>query len=88
MSDSAATRVSSLTIRDLRRGETAIVTGFAGIDGQMERELREIGFSEQDEVEGMAFGAFGRTPISVRLNRTIIALRGSEAKLIEVERRK
>lgn len=76
-----------LTIRDLARGDIAVVTGFSGDDEAMVRELREIGFSEEDEVEILAFGAFGRTPVSVRLNRTIIALRGGEARMIHVERR-
>lgn len=76
-----------ITIRDLKRGEKGAVTGFRGDEAGMVRELREIGFSEGDEVEILALGLFGRTPVSVRLNRTIIALRGGEAAMIEVERR-
>jgi len=77
----------TITIRDLKRGEHALVTGFTDAEAPIVRELREIGFSEGDDIEVLALGAFGRTPVSVRLNRTIIALRGGEAAMIEVARR-
>ncbi len=76
-----------ITIKNLKRGEIASVAGYSADAGQMEQELREIGFAEGDEVEVLAIGLIGGTPISVRLNRTIIALRANEAALIEVERR-
>ncbi len=75
-----------LTLRNLKRGETGIVTGFVENDAIREEELREIGFAEGDEVQVLEYGSFGRTPISVRLNRTIIAVRANEAKSIEVSR--
>lgn len=78
---------TTTTIRDLKRGEHASVTGFIDAEAPMVRELREIGFSEGDDIEILALGAFGRTPISVRLNRTIIALRSNEAAMIRVTRR-
>ncbi|MCI5047960.1 MAG: ferrous iron transport protein A [Aquisalinus sp.] len=75
-----------LTLRNLKRGETGIVTGFVKNDAIREEELREIGFAEGDEVQVLEYGSFGRTPISVRLNRTIIAVRANEAQSIEVSR--
>lgn len=48
-------------------------------------KLREIGFSEGDEVEMVGAGPFGGKTLAVRLNRTLIALRTSEASFIEVD---
>ncbi|MCI5044996.1 MAG: ferrous iron transport protein A [Aquisalinus sp.] len=76
----------TLTLKNLKRGETGIVTGFVESDSIREEELREIGFAEGDEVQVLEFGSFGGTPISVRLNRTIIAVRANEANSIEVSR--
>ncbi len=70
----------------LARGEVARVVGFQAGETSLEMKLREIGFAEGDEVELMARGALGGTPVSVRLNRTVIALRRGEAALIQVLR--
>lgn len=51
----------------------------------LEAKLREVGFSEGDEVEMLTHGPFGGRTIAVRLNRSIIALRGAEAELIRIE---
>jgi ferrous iron transport protein A len=51
----------------------------------LEAKLREVGFSEGDEVEMLAAGPFGGRTLAVRLNRSIIALRVPEAALVEVE---
>ncbi len=48
-------------------------------------KLREIGFSEGDEVEMVGVGPFGGRTLAVRLNRTLIALRAGEASYIEVD---
>ena len=73
-------------MRDLKRGEAGIVIGFLESVAVLEEELREIGFAEGDEVEVLEFGAVNRSPVSVRLNRTIIAVRGHEAAAIELRR--
>ncbi len=52
---------------------------------ELEAKLREVGFAEGDEVEMLAQGPFRRRTVAVRLNRTIVALRGSEAAMIQVE---
>lgn len=69
----------------LKRGVSARITGFSDRDAELVVKLREIGFAEEDEVELLARGLIGGTPLSVRLNRTVIALRRLEAALIEVE---
>ena len=69
----------------LGKGLVARVTGFAGGDAELVAKLREIGFAEGDEVELLARGWLGGAPLSFRLNRTVIALRKSEAAMVLVE---
>lgn len=52
---------------------------------ELEAKLREVGFAEGDEVEMLSRGPFGGRTLAVRLNRSIIALRGPEAAMIQVE---
>jgi ferrous iron transport protein A len=66
-------------------GQVARVTGFADSDPRLVAKLREIGFAEGDEVELLGRGWLGGAPLSIRLNRTVIALRRGEAALIQVE---
>ena len=72
-------------LNELKRNEAGHVSGFGAQNDAMVIKLREIGFAEGDEVEILDRGLLGGTPISVRLNQTIIALRIKEASLVEVE---
>ena len=73
-----------LSLDKLPKGLCARVVAIAkDVDG-LEAKLREIGFAEGDEVELMARGPLGGRPLSVRLNRTIIALRKNEAALVQI----
>lgn len=73
------------SLDQLAPGRCAHITGFAeGQDGLVAK-LREIGFAEGDEVEILARGWLGGAPLSVRLNRTVVALRKAEAALVIVE---
>jgi ferrous iron transport protein A len=73
-----------VTINDLAKGVAARVIAIReGLD--FSEKLREFGFSEGDEVEVLGYGPMGGQPIAVRLNRTIVAMRKSEAAAIEVE---
>ena len=82
----AITRMDShFSLDKLEKGRAARIVAFADRDPDLVVKLREIGFAEEDEVELLAVGLIGGTPLSVRLNRTIIALRRSEAAHIEVE---
>jgi ferrous iron transport protein A len=75
----------TLSLDRLKKGSVARVAGFAeGSDGLVAK-LREIGFAEGDEVELMAKGWLGGAPLSIRLNRTLVALRKGEAALVKVE---
>ena len=61
------------------------MAGISNTTAELEAKLREIGFAEGDEVEMLGRGPFGARTLAVRLNRSIIALRGPEASSIAVE---
>jgi ferrous iron transport protein A len=74
-----------MKLNELRPRQRARVRAIgAGTDG-LGTKLREIGFSEGDEVEMVGAGPFGGRTLAVRLNRTLIALRTDEAMHIEVD---
>lgn len=77
--------LSPLALDRLAFGQVCRVTGFSTGDPGMIAKLREIGFAEGDEVELLARGWLGGAPLSIRLNRTVIALRKAEAALVTVE---
>lgn len=66
-------------------GQPAIILSIAPDHPGLEAELREIGFAEEDEVEILHRGLFGKKPLCVRLNQTLVALRTDEASVISVE---
>lgn len=76
---------ATLQLDRLKKGHVGRVAGFAEGAGELVAKLREIGFAEGDEVELLERGWLGGAPLSIRLNRTVIALRKSEAALICVE---
>lgn len=76
---------STVRMDSLRRGRIGRVAGFGEGDAQLIAKLREVGFAEGDEVELLEKGWLGGAPLSFRLNRTVIALRKSEAALVLVE---
>jgi Fe2+ transport system protein FeoA len=76
-----------MKLSDLKPGRIARVRGIDAASAELEAKLREVGFSEGDEVEMLGRGPwpFGWRTLAVRLNRTIIALRAGEAAMVEVE---
>jgi ferrous iron transport protein A len=76
---------SPLALHQLAPGQVGRVTGFSEGDPGLVAKLREIGFAEGDEVELLARGWLGGAPLSVRLNRTVIALRRKEAAIVTIE---
>lgn len=74
-----------MRLSELKPGCVAHVRAVDAASAELEAKLREVGFSEGDEVEMLGYGPFGGRTLAVRLNRTIIALRGPEAALVEVE---
>ncbi len=69
----------------LPKHQTARITGFELSLGDSETRLREIGFAEGDIVKALHFGLFGRNPMTVSLNGALIALRKSDAQIVQVE---
>jgi ferrous iron transport protein A len=74
-----------MKLSEMTLGAVARVTSFDAGSAQLEAKLREVGFAEGDEVEMLAQGPFRKRTIAVRLNRSIVALRGLEAAMIQVE---
>lgn len=74
----------NMDLGKLSKGAKAQIIGLSEQDPVIAAKLREIGFAEGDEVEIMHFGPFGGTPICIRLNGTLIALRRKEAGAIQV----
>ena len=54
-------------------------------EGELERRLIELGFTEGADVEILHEGLFGRDPIAVRVNDSTVAIRRREAMAIIVE---
>jgi ferrous iron transport protein A len=75
---------AAMTLAELALGATAKVVAVVTADTDLELKLREVGFSEGDEVELIARGPFGGQPLAVRLNRTIIAVRLAEAGAVVI----
>jgi ferrous iron transport protein A len=73
------------SLDDVKRGQTFTVSAIVSGDPELDAKLREIGFSEGDEVELLTRGPFAGQRLAVRLNRTIIALRSAEARAVAVE---
>lgn len=77
--------LAPLALDRLAKGVVGRITGFSDDNGKLVAKLREIGFAEGDEVELLGKGWLGGAPLSIRLNRTVIALRVREAALVRVE---
>lgn len=73
-----------MELQKLKKGDRAFISAIDEADSLVAAKLREIGFAEGDEVEIIGFGPFGATPICIRLNGTLIALRPKEASRIIV----
>jgi len=70
-------------------GNRGRVTALAAGDGDLERQLLEIGFVEGARVEVLHAGPFGGDPIAVQVDDTRVALRRREAGavLVDIEAR-
>ena len=73
----------------LRAREGGRITQVADAPGEagaaITRRLLEMGFLEGTEVQIAHEAPFGGDPVAVRVRGTLVALRRSEADLIEVE---
>jgi len=74
-----------MKLSEMPLGTVGRVSSIDAGNAELEAKLREVGFAEGDEVEMLAQGPFRKRTIAVRLNRSIVALRGSEAAMIQVD---
>ena len=74
-----------MTLDELNKNQVARIAGFKPGDDDLVARLREIGFAEEDEVELLHRGPLGGRPLCFRLNRTQVALRLDEARMVEVD---
>ena len=74
-----------MKLHELKARQKARIRSIATGSEEMDIKLREVGFSEGDEVEMVGAGPLGGRTLAVRLNRSLIALRTSEADLVEVD---
>lgn len=74
-----------MKLNDLSPNQKARVRAIASDGHDLEAKLREVGFSEGDEVEMIGYGPLGGQTLAVRVNRTLIALRAAEAAMVEVD---
>jgi ferrous iron transport protein A len=74
-----------MKLNEMPLGAVGRVSAIDAGTAELEAKLREVGFAEGDEVEMLARGPFWKRTIAVRLNRSIVALRGSEAAMIRVD---
>ncbi|MBL4871564.1 MAG: ferrous iron transport protein A [Robiginitomaculum sp.] len=72
------------TLFMLEKNRPARICGFIGGGDHDQTRLREIGFAEGDLVEILHIGAFGRSPLNIKLHGTSIAMRPNEARMIQV----
>ena len=78
------------TLAQLKKGEKAMITGFALSDGdescQLCRRLFEMGFVQGESVSIVAEAFPMRDPLAVRVGDATFALRHREASLVHVSR--
>lgn len=74
------------TLAKLAKNQSARIIGFSAPSEHVETRFREIGFAEGDIVKILHIGVlFIKSPINVQLHGTSIAMRPSEAAMINVE---
>ena len=82
-------RANSCSLDQLRDLQEATVLGVESRDGSVPphllRRLTEIGFLPGERVRVMARGAFGATPLAVRVGTSTFALRDAEARCVHVQ---
>jgi ferrous iron transport protein A len=75
-------------LNEARRGRRGAIMAVARHpdrqDAEMERRLLEMGFVEGAQIEVLHEGPFGGDPMVVRLDDMRVALRRSEAALVQI----
>lgn len=90
MPDISTTAENQVTLADMRYGEkgriASIASQTAENDAGLAARLLELGIMEGAEIEALHRSPFGGDPMSVKVDRTIIALRRADAGTIIIER--
>jgi ferrous iron transport protein A len=90
MSDTSTTPEGHVTLAEMRYGEkgriASIASQAAENDESLAARLLELGIMEGAEIEALHRSPFGGDPMSVKVERTIIALRRADAGTILIER--
>ena len=93
MSDTTANPETQVTLAEMRYGEKGRIAsiasqaaGGAENDESLAARLLELGIMEGAEIEALHRSPFGGDPMSVKVERTIIALRRADAGTILIER--
>ncbi|WP_420559981.1 FeoA family protein [Tepidicaulis sp.] len=93
MSDTSTTPEGHVTLAEMRYGEKGRIAsiashaaGGAENDESLAARLLELGIMEGAEIEALHRSPFGGDPMSVKVDRTIIALRRADAGTIIIER--
>jgi ferrous iron transport protein A len=76
------------TLADIHRGQKARITTIRSFDNQqlpLTRRLMQLGFNAGIDIEILHEGYPKRDPLSVRVGNHTIALRRTEAHLVNVE---
>ena len=80
---------SPRSLGDLPVGARAFITALCAAEcdeqDDLETRLLDLGFVEGAEVEVLHEGPWARDPIAVRVLDTVIAIRRSDARLIQVQ---
>lgn len=73
-------------LAQLRKGDSAIIIGFADDDDAlfMRTRLQELGFLPGEKIHVHAEAFPGRDPMAIRVGNSIFALRRSEAEKIRI----
>lgn len=71
------------TLKDLHRGERAVITGIVGEDA-ISLRLMEMGLLEGEEIELIAFAPMG-DPIEFAIRGYRLSLRTSEAERVVID---
>jgi ferrous iron transport protein A len=93
MSDTTANREGQTTLAEMRYGEKGRIASISSPAAEspennesLAARLLELGIMEGAEIEALHRSPFGGDPMSVKVERTIIALRRADASTIIIER--
>lgn len=73
-----------MCLLEMKIGERASIEAL-NVDSELKKRLNSLGFIRESSISVTQFGLFKST-VQIMINRTLIALRRDEARLIEVQK--